>query len=364
MSTLNLSTPHQVTVNLTGLPGLVATQYSAAPPYAAGANGWSMPVGTGTVTASSSEGVTATVTSATATIRRTVATSAGERRVRVKVQLADPEARPVAVQVSAPLGKARMVSGVPVWLEAIGSATPTAVDLIITKPFGATSVAVLITEVVITTEGAGASSWTLERTDTNGVARLATGALPGSSTSPYQYEGLRAPVSGPLVLVDREAALTGPVSYRLVSSFLSIDETVTTGPTGVVSTGHGVLHRVHSPGSTLHQVNVVEFRGSYASQAQPLAILGTDLPNVPTQPLQARTGTLVLYFTTLDAAEAVAADLRTGEVHQLRQDVDSRTAMDAYLVATALSVDRVLTDLPEPLWSLTANYLETARGLA
>lgn len=357
MSTLTLTAPHQVTLNLTGLPrGPLTTQWAAVPPFTTGANGWSVvTAGQGTINADASDGITATVTAASAVFRRTFTAVAGSvyRRVRLKMVLLDPESRPVKVAITTPLnGTSRMVSGVPVWLEGVGSANGTVVEFTVTKPVGAASASVLITAAEVTTEDAGAESWTLTRTDSNGVREMT------------EVRGLRAPAGGgALVVVDREASLTGNVSYRLLSSFLSIDETLNTGATGVLSTGYGVLHRISTPAGTMHQVNVIEFSGSYQGQAQPLPILGSDTAAVPVMPLASREGRLTLYFPTLDAAELVAADLRTGEVHMLRQDADTRTSMDAYLIATSLTVERVLTELPEPLWTLMATYVETARGL-
>jgi hypothetical protein len=364
VSSLNLAAQHQVTLTL-GLPGFVSSQYAAGVPWSAGANGWSVVSGTGTVSATSSEGVDATVTSASMVIRRTVSTSSGNRRARFRVQLADPEGRPVQCQLTSPTGVARMISGVPVWLEALGNATPTTVDITITKPTGAASAVVRIVQADVSLEGSDSHSWTLTRTDSNGTNRVCAGWLPGSLvTGDYPYMGLRAPANtGGLTFVDRECALTGNVRYDFDSLFAGVVEVLNTGATGILSSGYAVIHRVNATSPTLHQCTVMSFRAQNRGRATPLAILGTDLPAVPITPLGSREGSMLLYFPTMDAAELVAADLRSGEVHQLRQDVDTRTAMDIYFIATAVELDCPMPDLAAPVFSLLVDFTETARGV-
>lgn len=365
MSTLNLTAQHQVTLTL-GLPGFVSSQYAQGVPWPAGANGWTVVSGTGSVNASTSEGVTVTVTSATLVIRRTVVTSANNRRARFKVQLSDPESRPVQVQLTTPLGLARMVSGVPVWLEAIGAGTPTTVDITVTKPAGAASASVLIVQADVSLEGVGSHSWTLDRTDSNGTQRVAAGYLPGSLvTGDYPWMGLRAPANtGGLTFVDRECALTGNVLYVFDSIAAGSVENLNTGASGVLSSGAGILHRVNAASPTLHQVQVVAFRARNSARVQTVPVLGTGLPAVPIAPLGSREGSMLLYFTSADAGQLVADDLLTGEVHQLRQDVDGRTAMDTYFVATSVELDCVMPELQVPVWALRVDFTETARGIA
>jgi hypothetical protein len=366
VSTLNLTAQHQVTLNL-GLPGFVSSQYAAGAPWAAGANGWTVVSGTGTVSSTSSEGVTVTTTSSTPlVIRRTVVTSANNRRARFRVQLSDPESRPVQVQLTTPLGTARMVSGVPVWLEAIGAGTPTTVDITVTRPAGAASASVLIVQADVSLEGVGSHSWTLDRTDSNGTNRVAAGYLPGSLVGgDYPQMGLRAPANtGGLTFVDRECSLSGNVQYTFDSIAAGSVEVLNTGASGVLSSGAGVLHRVNAATPTLHQVQVVAFRAANRNPVQPVSVLGTGLPVMPIQPLSSRQGSMLLYFTSADAGQLVVDDLITGEVHQLRQDVDGRTAMDAYFVASAVELDCVMPELQVPVWAVRLDFTETARGIA
>lgn len=357
---LDLTTPHQVTVNLTGVPATTRnyTSPNGSPTPWTGADGWT--VSAGATQSVSADGLNLLVTAATAYTAKTVTSAAGEpndRRVRALLVLNDPEARPARAWISDNTGSfgappddnsgsadwSQLVSGIPVWIEGwMPRNGPTSVRINVAKPAGAPSTAVTVLAVVF--DHLNSNAWNLTADDANGHRVL---------TSHLEYD---VPAGGTVAYVDREPSLVGTVTYTYTP--LVGSPVVLAG--AVATTGWAVLGRVDT--TALHQVFLVSFTGTYRAQAQPVPIIDAELPSVAVRPFASREGQLVCYFDTLDAAELVAASLRTGEVHQLRQPATGRQAMDAYLIATAVTVGTVLDELTTPKWMLQVSYVETERG--
>jgi hypothetical protein len=253
---------------------------------------------------------------------------------------------------------ARMVSGTPVVLESYLTATDTSVRIYVDKPAGAADGRVIIEGVIFDQVGTGFLGWYLMRSDASTPGGYtADGAIIASASGRLGGFPVDPDSTGALALVDREASLVGPVRFKLYDGTSSVTADAT-----LVSDGYAALARVGS--STVHRVWLQDFRGNRPGRAQPLDVVGAEAPNVPLAPLGSRSGPLVMHFDTFDAAALVEADLATGQVHQLRQDDATRTTMDAYLVATDLSLERVsgTEDTPAPRWAVTCTYQETARG--
>jgi hypothetical protein len=353
VSTVDLTTPHQATLTVTGLPP-VSSLYSHVGTGWPNVDGWA--ASSGVSIDPRTFGLRVEVTGSSGTyVSHSVGSTAGTsdmRRVRARVRLFDPEARPALVRVtdqanSASTGEARLVSGDPVVVEGyVNLDGTTAVRIYVTKPAGAAETVLVVEDVWF--DRVTAHDWFVRRTDGNGVTVIADAAT-----------GPDPDATGELVLVDAEAALVGSVSWFVERDGFAADETLTGT---LATTGYAVMHQVHADALALLPVFLVDFRGRHAARTQPLEIGGAAFPVVPLAPLSRRQGSLVLYFDTLDHAQTVADVLASGEVVQLRQPVENRLRMDAYLVATDVEVSLAPLETAQPKWQLTASYVETARG--
>lgn len=179
------------------------------------------------------------------------------------------------------------------------------------------------------------------RTDANGIKAVRTQAG-------------QLPTAGAFAIVDNEAALTGAITYTVVSTAGASTTTaldLTQDAWLTVPVAPAYSQRVDlvtgaSPAraslSTVHQV---------IDRADPVVTLG---------PLGLRAGTLELWCSSYQAARALEAVYASGEVVQLRQDVPG---MDMYHVTTGTAPAPVSVNTTPRRWLLTVSFVEVAYPL-
>lgn len=369
-NTVSVATPHVATVSFDARVGSAVTRSYTSPVLDWGTtDGWTV-VGGGTITAGGLDrSLVASVTGASGTYltkTRAAGSASDWLRVRALVRLRDPEARPTLVYISDATGQggqpwgnyplvgdwARLISGDLVMIEGWVPASTTVVRINVAKPTGATSIDLLVDSVWFDSFSQSVYQYAIYREDANGTKLV---------KSHRDLDG--DPAAGFVTFVDREASLTGPVTWRF-RNFVSPTATLlATLAATLTSTGYAVIHRVHLASSTVHAVTLLAFSSGRASRAVPLEVVDDVFPVVPLGPLSARAGRFSCRFDTFDAAGTFLDDLAAGEVAMLRQTVTTRKRLDCYFVPTSLDIDRAdVEGVDGPLWDVSGTFLETARG--
>lgn len=158
-------------------------------------------------------------------------------------------------------------------------------------------------------------AFTLTRTDANG-------------TRPVRLLERQEIMSGALVVVDYEAAMTGPITYQLTTSGTTLPAASTTLDG---SEGYRLAPAVFPQFATTLAL-VTGYDAERSSGSIVHHVIGRADPVVRLAPLRLRAGTLTVWCEDYPAATAVHDVYRRGEVVLLRQP--DHSGFDLYHVAT------------------------------
>lgn len=192
--------------------------------------------------------------------------------------------------------------------------------------------------VTIEIAGAPTGDVTITRMDGNGLG------------TPRRLSG-QVPISGGMILLDYEAALTGDVTYTVTDSAAATVEATTS-----LGVAFPALHVAQQPSTLTYLTAIVDYAAEQENAAVVHRVIGREDPIVTTTVTRTREGTLTLWAGSYTDARAAIDVATRGDVLMLRQPTFDR--MDMYFVATRTSTQPRQEDTTPKRWSVELTYVE------
>lgn len=197
--------------------------------------------------------------------------------------------------------------------------------------------------VVLNITGAPAGPVVVTRTDANGTALV------------RQKVG-EVVVAGALVLIDYEAALSGPVDYAVVDSN-NVTTTASTTLAGVPGLPGLLVQGVQLPGLSIQPRALTGFNASREGGTTLHQPIGRDEPVPVLHPTRLRTGTLTMWAASFEEATGFERAIAAAALLLMRQ-VD-QPGMDMYFVCRGISVDADERAAAGWRWAVRVDYAQT-----
>lgn len=192
--------------------------------------------------------------------------------------------------------------------------------------------------VTVTIAGAPVGDVTITRMDRNGLG------------VPRRLSG-QVPISGGMILLDYEAALTGDITYTVTDSAAATVEATTS-----LGIAFPALHVAQQPSTLAYLTAITDYLEEQENAAVIHRVIGRSDPIVTTTVTRTREGMLTLWSASYTDARTVIDVAARGEVLMLRQPTFNR--LDMYLVAIRTSARPRPENTTPRRWSVDITYVE------